>query len=63
MEQNSATKIMNLVEHTITSGVMLIHILKFGPTIFDDEECSMSILYVNTSVPKTEKKDNYSNDI
>lgn len=63
MEQNSATKSMNFAKHTITSGVMQIHIQKFGPTIFDDEECSMSIVYLNTSVPKTEKKDNYSNDI
>ena len=63
MEQDSATKMMNFVKHTIKSGVMEIHIQKFGPTIFDDEECSMSIVYVNTSVPKVEKKDNYSSDI
>lgn len=63
MEQDSATKMMNFVKHTIKSGVMEIHIQKFGPTIFDEKECSMSIVYVNTSVPKVEKKENYSNDI
>lgn len=64
MEQNSATKMMNVVKHTIKSGAMEIKIQKFGPSIFDDEEeCSMSILYLNKSVPIVEKKNNYSSDI
>lgn len=63
MEQDSATKMMNFVKHTVECGVMEIHIQKFGPTIFDDKECSMSVVYLNTAVPKVEKKDNYSSDI
>ena len=64
MPTDDATKMMNFEKSTISIGTTEIHIQKFGPTIFDTEgECSMSIVYVNTSVPKEEKTSNYSNDI
>ena len=61
---DDATRMMKFVESTVTISTIEISIRKFGPGIFDtDGKCSMSVIYTNTSVPKTEKKSNYSNDI
>ena len=63
MPSDDVTKMMNFTEYTITIDAITIHIQKIGPGIFDKEECSMSIVYVNSSANDTGKGTDYSNDI